>query len=569
MPFLGQACGLTQEMGTLQNIKVLGKTMRTISKFISAGLISIIASSTAVHAKHDPSQFTKTFTWATAADARSMDPHGLYEVVTVNINENVHEPLNRRNPELILEPCLATKWEQVKPTVWRYTLREGVTFHDGKPFTAKDVVFSYKRARSENSDFKGVIGSIKDVVEINPTTIEITTHDVDPILPRKTTDILIMSEAWCKEHNCETPADANAKGENYATRNANGTGPFKLVSRAPDVATKFAVNLDWWDKAEHNLKEATFRPIQAPTTRTSSLLSGDIDFTYPISIQDIPRVKGTPDFKVLEGNELLVLNLFMNLNSDTLHQAPKTKNPFKDVRVRKAINLAIDKDAICKTIMRGYGRPTVLLYGEGINGYDKSIDTPHRHNVEEGKKLLAEAGYPNGFEVSLNGPNDRYINDEHICVALAGMLGKIGIKVTVQTETKSNYFKKLLAKNCECAKGTCSKLDLKVMGWFPGTYDALDSLENLAATFIPERQGAYNLGGYSNPAYDALIVKIGREKDGPNRVKLINQASEILKEEVPIIPLHQQKAAWAMKKGINTKFRADNFVCLRNIKVES
>jgi len=500
----------------------------------------------------------KKFTWTNDGDVTSMDPYMLNETFQLSFMANVYEPLVRRKPDLTLEGALAESFKQADPLTWRFTLRKNVKFHDGTPFTAEDVLFSYQRATSQSSDIKANFASVKEVKKVDDFTVDFVTNEPNPILPGELSNWLIMSKAWCEKNNAVDAADVRKKQENFATRNANGTGPFKLVSREPDVKTTLAVNPEWWDKPQHNLTEVVFMPIKNDGTRTSALLNGEVDMVYTLPLQAAEQVKNTAGLKALIGPELRVVFLGFDQERGELQESSvKGKNPFKDVRVREAFTLAVDKTAIQKTVMRGMSMPIGTMVANGVNGYDKSFDVSPPVNLDRAKKLLAEAGYPNGFEVGMDCPNDRYVNDERICVAVAGMLAKIGVDVKLTAQTKAKYFPKVLARNTS----------FYMLGWTPTSLDSHNSLFNLVATPDGKNQGKFNLGGYSNPKIDQLVKEIRTETDQKKRNAMIAEAFALLNKDFGYIPLHQQSLVWAHKTSVQLEQFADNFFPLRYVTV--
>jgi peptide/nickel transport system substrate-binding protein len=360
---------------------------------------------------------------ADAGDVQSMDPHSLNETLQLSFTGSIYEPLVGRGKDMSLTPALATQWKQTSPTVWRFDLRKGVTFHDGSPFTADDVVFSFKRGAADGSDMKGYTSPIKEVRKINDHTIEIETTAPFPILPDTLTSLYMMSKKWCEENKAERPVDRRKGVENTASFKSNGTGPYRLKERQPSTRTVIIRNLNYWGKVDGNVDEVVFTPIGNDATRVAAMLSGEIDVMQPVPLQDVERLKGAGKFTVLQGPELRTIFLGMDQKRDELlSSSVKGKNPFKDKRVRQAFYQAIDIEAIKSRVMRGAATPTALMIGPGVRGFPADMNKRLPYDVEGAKKLLAEAGYPNGFEVGMNCPNDRYVNDGQICQAVAASL---------------------------------------------------------------------------------------------------------------------------------------------------
>jgi peptide/nickel transport system substrate-binding protein len=499
----------------------------------------------------------KTFRFATQGDLRSMDPMALQETFTLATQGAVYEALVRTNRKLEFEPSLATEWSQPSPTVWRFKLRAGVKFQDGSPFTADDVVFSFARVAMDGSDLKSTVSTVQEVKKIDDLTVDVITKEPDPILINEIPFLYIMSKDWCEKNGAAQPVDVRKGQENFASRNAMGTGPFILKSREVGVKTTFVVNPGWWDKPEHNLTEIIYTPIGNDPTRVAALLSGEVDMIDPVPAQDVERISHTPGRKVLQASELRTIYLGMDQARDELTDSDvKGKNPFKDVRVRKAFLQAIDIQAIKTQVMRGASHPSVLMYGPGVKGYDEKLEVRLPYDVEAAKKLLAEAGYPNGFSVGLDCPNDRYVNDERICQAVTAMLARAGIKVNLNATTRAQWFAKILPR----------KTSFYMLGWTPATYDAHNALASLMAT--PKgAEGTFNLGGYSNPKFDDLVHKIQVETDQAKRQAMINEASIIHRDEVGHIPLHQQALAWGIKDNVDLVQLADNVLKLHWVNI--
>jgi peptide/nickel transport system substrate-binding protein len=504
----------------------------------------------------------KTFRWANDGDANSMDPYARQETFLLAFDHNMYEALIRRDREMKLEPGLATEWSRVAPTVWRFNLRQGVKFHDGTPFNADDVTFSFERATNPGSNVQSPLASVKEVRKIDDFTVEFITEMPDPILPYNLPTIAIMSKKWSEQHNTTRAADLTKKAENYATRNANGTGPFMLKERQPDVRTVLVRNPNWWGlKAEPiDLDEVVFSRIENDATRIAALLSGELDMIYTVPPQDTERVAKTAGMKVWQTPELRTVFLGMDQSRDELLDSNvKGKNPFKDKRVRQAFNQAIDETAIAAKVMRGFARPTALMVGPGINGHDPALDQRPPYDPAAAKKLLADAGYPDGFEIGFDCPSDRYVNDEAICQAVVAMLARIGVKANLMAQTRAKYFAKILAPRY----GT----SLYMLGWTPGTYDALDALKALGAT-RGGKLGVFNVAGYSNPQLDGLIKDIQGELEPGKRTRDIATALKLLRDDFAYVPLHQQVVVWATRANVDLAQTGDNFFQLRFVKMK-
>lgn len=493
----------------------------------------------------------QTLRVANQGDSLSMDPHSLNESLQLSVTGNAYEGLVIRNKDLSLAPGLATSWKQTSPTVWRFELRKGVQFHDGTPFTADDVVFSFQRTQAEGSDMKSYTNDFKEVRKINDHVVEIETKTPFPILPDVISLVYMMSKKWCETNQATRPVDRRKGIENAASFRANGTGPYRVRERQPNVRTTFVRNGNYWGKIDGNVQEVVFTPIGNDATRVAALLSGEVDVMEPVPVQDIERVNANAATKVLVGPEMRTVFLGMDQKRDELlYSNVKGKNPFKDKRVRQAFYQAIDIDGIKKTVMRGASSPTALLIGPGINGFQPEQNKRLPYDPEAAKKLMAEAGYPNGFEVSMNCPNDRYVNDGRICQAVAANLSRINVKINLQAETKGTYFPKVLRRDTS----------FYLLGWTPATYDAHNALNALVACVDDKGAGQFNLGAYCNPKVDELTKKIQSETDKTKRNAMIKEAFDIHNADVGHLPLHQQSLAWGTNKKVELVQLADNFM---------
>jgi peptide/nickel transport system substrate-binding protein len=501
----------------------------------------------------------KPFRWANDGDVSSMDPYGRNETLLLSFLGNVYEPLFRRDADLKLEPALAVASSQPAPDVWRFQLRENVVFQDGTPFAADDVVFSATRARHPNSRMASKFARVKDVRKVDDHTVDFVTDGPDPILPEEISDWYIMSKLWSEKNGAVEPADLSKLQEGYASRNANGTGPFMLKERQPDVKTVLVPNPTWWDKPKHNLDEVTFLRIANDSTRVAALLSGEIDMIYTVPPQDMQRLAQTPGVRILEKPELRVVFFGFDQMSPELRSSDvKGRNPFKDVRVRKALYQAIDIEAIRTKVMRGASVPVGNMIAHGINGFSEEADKRLPFDPAAARKLLAEAGYPNGFRFMMDCPNDRYVNDGAICEAVAAMFSRVGVKAELNAQTRSKHFGKLLNKES----------DFYMLGWTPTTYDAHNAIFNLMMTWNGKDQGTNNILGYSNKRVDELGAAIGVELDPVKRNAMIKEALLIHRDEVGHLPLHQQTVVWAARSNVHLTQQADNTFPLRLVTVE-
>jgi peptide/nickel transport system substrate-binding protein len=500
----------------------------------------------------------RTFKWASSSDIPSWDVHSQNNALANGIHAAVYESLFYYDRKFQVEPVLATGYQQVSPTQVRITLRKGVKFHDGSDFNADDVVFSLNRAMDKASNFGVYTQGIDKVVKVDDYTVDIFTHGPNPVLLRQLTELRIMDKEWAEKHRSVTPKDMKSKEENHAHRHANGTGPFMLKSWDQDVRMVLVRNPNWWGKMEGNVTEIVYTPIKSEATRTAALLSGEVDMVLDPSPADIPRLRTNPALKVVDGVENRTIFLGMDQYRDELPGSNiKGRNPLKDVRVRRALYQAIDINAIHKNIMRGMSQPTGTLIAPQVNGWTRRADQRYPYDPAAARKLLAEAGYPDGFEVDFACPNNRYINDEAICQAITAMWARIGVKAKLRTLPLVTYFP--MIQRYEAS--------IYMLGWGVPTFDALYSLQSLVRSVGAQGDGNYNVGRYSNPQMDALVERIKKEVDQKVRNELIEQALLLSHQDVSHLPLHNQVIPWAMKKNIEMYHRADNRIDMRAVKV--
>ncbi len=513
-------------------------------KIASAVLAMTLAAGTQVNAE--------TLKFAFQGTYNQLDPYNLNETFSLSMHGNVYEGLVRRSADLKIEPALATRWEVIEPTRWRFHLRKDVKFHNGNDFNADDVIFSADRVRAEGSDLTVVLGAGVKVEKVDDYTVDFILPAVNPILHSEWENWFIMDKEWTEANDAVKVTSASDTNPNYASLHTNGTGPFKIVMHEPGVKTTFTMNNGWWDKKEHNLTDVEFTPIGSDATRVAALLSGELDMAYPIPVQDIKRVDSNIGTSVMTGPELRTIFLGFDQKRDELaYSNIKGRNPFKDVRVRKAFYQAIDIDAIKAKIMRGLSEPTALMISPFL--FANSGDfSRYPYDPAAAKALLAEAGYADGFEVTMDCPNDRYVNDEAICQATAAFLARVGIRINLNAEPKAKYFAKVLASGG-------FDTSFYMLGWTPASFDSYNVLKTLNNCRDDKGVGSpFNLGGYCNPKVDELTRLVLSENDEEKRNGLISQAYAILNNDVSHIPLHQQSLAWGVSDKVTLKQSADN-----------
>ena len=496
--------------------------------------------------------------YANQGELKSLDPYTLKETTTIAHHAHVYEGLIGRDKDLKIIPALAESWETLDPLHWRFHLRKGVKFHNGDAFTADDVLFSADRVRAAGSNFLSNVPADAKFVKVDDYTVDVMLSSPNPILISQWDGWYIMDKKWCQEHDAVAPTPASATTPSYAALHENGTGPFLIESHQPGVKTVFKAFPGWWGKPEHNLKEIDFTPIASDATRVAALLSGEVDVIEPVPIQDIQRVNSSGVATVLNGPELRTIFLGMDESRDELlYSNVKGKNPFKDVRVREAFYKAIDADLIKTRVMRGLSTPSALMIAPPLFALSKDFSRP-KVDIDGAKKLLAEAGYADGFQVTLDCPNDRYVNDAAICQAVVGMLARIGVKVDLLAQPKAQFFAKVL-------KPGGYNTSFFLLGWTPATQDSHNVLHDILGCRNDPKdstRGEANLGGYCNKDLDALTDKILVENDTAKRDQMISQAFEISLKDWAYIPLHQQALSWGVSKKVKLTQRADNQVLL-------
>ncbi|MFI8618611.1 ABC transporter substrate-binding protein [Acidovorax sp. NPDC077693] len=503
----------------------------------------------------------KTFRWSRAVDVSSWDIHAQNVGVNNTLHAAVYDTLVEYNSKTFkTEPALATEWKRVSPTQLRISLRKGVKFSDGSDFTADDAKFSLERAKAKSSNYAVYALGIDRIEKVDAHTIDIFSDLPNPVLVNQLTELRILSKAWAEKNKSVEPKDIKTKDENFAHRNALGTGPFQLKSWAPDQRVVLEPNPHWWGKSQFptNVTEVVYTPIKADATRTAALLSGEIDFVIDPGLQDLARIRQTPTLKVLEGAEYRTIFLGLDQYREELPGSDvKGKNPLKDVRVRKALYQAIDINAIQRVVLRGLAQPTGTLIARQVNGWTPKADVRWPYDAKAAQKLLADAGYPNGFEVDFACSAGRYINDEQLCQAITSHWAKIGVKAKLRSLPFATYFP-MIQRN---------EASIYLLGWGVPTFDAFYSLQSLIRSPGAGGDGNFNLGRYSDPQQDALIERIKKETDAPTRNTLIEKVLVQDHEAISHIPLYNQVIPWAATQKVDVPHRADNRIDWRYLKV--
>ena len=488
--------------------------------------------------------FAKTIKWSMQGDSLTLDPHAQNEGPTTQVSRQVYEALVTRGLDMSIEPQLATDWKTTDPNTWVFNLRKDVKFSDGTDMTAKDVVFSILRAKQPTSDFKEYISTISDVKEIDNYTVQVSTSKPNPILLNQLSNIFIMSKKWSIDFGATVSQNWDGGEETFSATNAMGTGPFKITLREPNTKTVFERNSNWWGSMKDNsVSEIHLLPIKNSATRVAALLSGEVDLVTDAPVQDLARIGNSADHEVVSTAQMRTIFLGMDQAADKLRSGNTGDNPFKKKEVRQALYQAIDIEAIKKKVMRGLSEPAGIITFPGVNGYTQDLDKRLPYDVDAAKKLLADAGYPKGFDVELRCPNDRYVNDEAICTAVVGMLGKIGVNVNLFAQTKSKHFKELKE----------DKGDFYMLGWGVPTLDS-----HYVFHYLYESGASWNKVNFSNSEVDAAIRVMEGEVDLDKRNAAIANAWKIVKDDISYLPLHHQVISWATKNNVDVPIRPNN-----------
>jgi peptide/nickel transport system substrate-binding protein len=494
----------------------------------------------------------KTLRWASQGDALTLDPHSQNEGLTNAMNGQVYEKLVKRDRQLGITPGLATRWQQTGPLSWRFKLRQGVKFHDGTPLTVDDVVFSVLRAQQPTANIAVYASALGTPVALDHETVEFRLARFNPIFLQHLDTVFIMSKAWCDKHKVTRPLDFKNKEESYAGFNANGTGPFMLVSRQPGIKTTYKRNPAWWGAFDGNVLDVVYTPIANDATRLAALVSGEIDLVLDPAPRDVPRLRNTAGVKVLDGPENRVLFIGMDQHRDELlYSSVKGKNPFKDERVRRALYQAVDIQTIKTKLMNGLSLPTgSLMASMQAQFNDAQFEARLPFDLPRARALMADAGYAEGFEVTLDCTNNRYVNDEEICIALAGMWAQLKVRVKVNAQPRSLWFPRM------------EKFDtsLFLLGWGGAITDAETTFTPVFRFPAPNGVGIYNWGRVKNDKFEALAVASSQESDAKKREALVTAALREYQSQTHLIPLHRQMVPWAMRTGVLPVHRADNWL---------
>ena len=485
-----------------------------------------------------------------AAEPTAMDPH--YHNLSPNnsLLAHVFEPLVDQDETQRLKPGLAESWRAIDDTTWEFKLRRNVKFHDGTPFTADDVVFSFERAPNvENSPGSfGVYAKGKTFIKVDDYTLHVKTAAPYPLMPNDVSQIFIISRK--NGQGAKTPDYNSGKA-------AIGTGAFKYVEYTPGNRIVLQRNDAYWGE-KPQWARVTFRAIKSAPSRVAALLAGDVDLIEQVPATDMERLKKDPKVTIAQivSNRVIYLHLDHFRDDSPFVRAKDggpIKSPLRDRRVRKAISMAIDRDAIVSRVMEGEAIKAGQLLPEGFFGVSSKLK-PVAYDPNGAKKLLAEAGVPNGFRLTIHSPNDRYPNDAKTAEAIGQMLSRIGIDTQVVTMTQGVFFREASSGGPD----KTPKFSLILVGWGSGTGETSSPLKSLLATYDPEKgMGTANRGRYSNAQVDKLINEALRTVDDAKRGDLLARAAETAIDDGGIIPLHYIVNTWALRRGFTYKPRAD------------
>lgn len=487
------------------------------------------------------------------SDLISLDPYYKLESPSFSIQRNIFEPLTDTDAANKMVPVLAESWRLVDPTHWEFKLRRGVKFHEGQPFTAADAVFSLRRALEwPLSRVKSEIPTIKTVEAADDTTLKIETDIPDAILPLRLQAILILNKAGCE-------AAIKEHGEEWLATHANGTGPYRVARWRKDEVCQLETVAGYWGAAPA-VARLEFIPTSNDATRMAALHNGEVDLMVnvpPRYVPDAGRIKG---LHIIKKPGLRLIYLGLDCGRDKSPGLPASPpNPLKDPRVRQAMAAAIDNRLIAAKVMGGNATPAAQLMAEGVTGYDPAL-TLAPPDLEKAKRLLAEAGYPQGFAVRLDGPNDRYVNDSAILQAVAAQLARVGIQVTVNATPKAVFFTSEETAGCS----------FFLMGWSNTNGDGAATFEHLLHTMVQgTNYGQSNKSTqYSNPELDRLAESAAKEFDPAKRAVLLQEANRLATRDRVHIPLHFQADIYAVSDRFTWTPRLDTQVRGQDIQLK-
>lgn len=499
-----------------------------------------------------PPTQAQTLRWAPPSDALSLDPHAQNEVLSNSLNAHIYERLTTRDQQLAIVPGLASEWKQIDALTWTFRLRRGVRFHDGSELKGEDVVFSVQRAQHPASAVAQYARGLGRVEHLGQGLIRFRLDKPNPVLLDHVDAVPIMSLRWARQHGVMVPLSHKLHQENHAKHHAMGTGPYRLLSRQPDVRTVLTRHDGYWGRVSGNIRRLEMLPISNALTRTAALLNGEVDLVTAPSAHDLPRLAGTPGVVVRRTQENRVVFLgFDQFHDELSGSGIKGRNPLKDVRVRTAIAHAIDDGAIRDVLLRDQATPTGCLLPSALTCAQIPELDAHRPAFQpaRARQLLAEAGYPDGFRLTLDCPNDRNVNDEILCVGLAGMLAKVGIELRVNLMPRAQFFPKL------------DRLESSayLMAWGGAELDAQPTMEPLMHSWNERSgRGEVNFGRFSDASLDSLIDSAAAEPDARKRQKLVRAALLRHQAQSYHVTLYRQTLSWAMREHVTALPAANN-----------
>ena len=502
----------------------------------------------------------RTLRLASAFDPQSMDPHALALLYQSRVVSQVYDSLVNRDREFRLEPALATSWKMVDARTWRFALRPHVKFHDGTPMTADDVVFSIGRALAKTSQRAFQLRGVTGARRVDELTVDVLLAAPDAVLPEKMIFVGIMSRAWAEKHGVQQPQDFNAKQETHAVRNANGTGPFVLKRYEPDARTVLAANPNWWGRGTAfgggNLTEVVYAVIQSDATRMAALATGEADFVIDPPFQDIARLAQDRRLKFASTTDIGTQYLgFDQWRAELESSDARGRNPFRDLRVRRAVYQAIDIDSIVAKVLRGQASPTGSFVSPLVTGYLPELERRLPYDPAAARALLKDAGYPNGFTVQLDCVNVTF--RAAVCQAITAMLAQVGIRATFQPSPSALFFPKL-------TQATSSFFEF---GWIPTT-DAWSMLNSIVRSYDGTGAGQFNGGRYSSAKLDGLIDAIRIEPDADRRRQLVGDALRLMADDLPLLPLYRRRINWVMRPNIHPVPWPNDILELRFVRVD-
>lgn len=500
------------------------------------------------------------------SEATSMDPQFHQLSTNIQVAKNIFEALTTQDAVQRVTPGLAESWESVDDTTWRFHLREGVTFHDGSDFTARDVIYSFCRiplVENSPSAFTIYTGGIADMVAEDDHTLLITTAATNPLLPTELWSLAIVSAdtlgagdeiTYGPEGTCAGMGDVPQAPAFNSPEVAVGTGPYMLESYVRGTEVVVSRYDDYWGGTP-TWERVTMRPITSNGPRVAALLAGDVDMIESPPIQDIGRIEDA-GFSIVDA----LSNRVIYLHMQQLEDAPgiggtNGENPLLDARVREAISISINREAIAARIMGGFAEPAGELLPPPMFGTSGRPVDPY--DPERARELLAEAGYPDGFSITLGTPNDRYINDGQVAQAIAQMLAQIGIDTSVDASTASQFF----------SRRNALEFPIYMAGWGASSGDMSSPLKSLVATYNAEiGMGPTNAGRYSNPEMDTLLLEAMSTIDDDTRDRMLQEAQDMVLNDFGIIPLHYEQTVWAMRPGLSYEPRVDQYTMATEVE---